>query len=103
MGRCAIKYINDEILFKNHTQAALHEDLLRRNGFMVNKCLKCGINFGSADPYTSDAGIICRVCVKTMNLSLEDNYRPDWLEGEEDDMFESYDDNKHYGGFTYDN
>ena len=86
-----MRYINDEILFKNHEQAAKHEDLLLRNGFMLNKCLMCGINFGSADPYTSDAGIICRVCAKMRNLSPENNYRPeDWPGDDEYAAFEHF-------------
>jgi len=78
-----MKYIHDEFLFKGHNEALEYYELFKINSIVLYTCAKCAINFGSADPYTSDHGIICRVCVKTMNLSEIDNYRPD-------DYFDDY-------------
>ena len=97
--------IYDEILFKNQTEAEKYFTLLQSRGMVIYTCVMCGINFGSDDPYTSDAGIIDRVCMKATNLHEADNYRPDYLDWEDDfrdqlgmDMFDPFDENRDYGG-----
>lgn len=72
-----MKYIHDEYLFKSYNEALNYREILKDNLIALYTCAKCAIHFGSADPYTSDYGIVCRVCVKTMNLMEVDNYRPD--------------------------
>jgi len=98
-----MKYIHDEILFTNSEQALKHADLLLRNGFTIDRCGKCGIVFGSADPYTSDAGVLCRVCMHTLNLDPESNYRPDDRDYAGETEFEFYNENALYGRVKNDN
>ena len=96
-----MKYINGEVLFKNHDEALSHHDILKDHSMVIYTCVVCGINFAAIDPYCADHGVTCRVCVKTMNLSENANYRPDLDTGdilEEDGIFEPYDDNRDYGG-----
>ena len=103
-----VKIIHDEILFKNRAEAEKYHDLLVEKDMVIYSCSMCGIHFGSDDPYTWDFGIIDRVCMKATNLHEDDNYRPDYLEPVDDfvneldmDMFDPYDDNKNYGGDTW--
>jgi len=92
-----MKFINDEILFRGHDEAEEHAEYVRNHLMVLYTCNKCGINFASYDPYTSDGGIICRVCMKALNLREEDNYRPDYFEPDDmDDLFDTYNDNKLY-------
>jgi hypothetical protein len=93
-----MRYVNGEVLFKNASEAALHNEILKDHLMCIYSCVVCGIVFATIDPYCSDYGITCRVCVKTLNLSENDNYRPDLDEPAEDDqLFEPYDDNSEYG------
>ena len=93
-----MKFINDEILFRGRDEAEKNAELVKDHGMVLYTCNKCGINFASYDPYTSEGGIICRVCMKTLNFREEDNYRPDIYDYPEIDMdnVDPYDDNKLY-------
>jgi hypothetical protein len=93
-----MRYVNGEVLFKNYDEACLHQLVLEDHLMSMYNCVICGINFATIDPYCADYGITCRVCVKTLNLSENDNYRPD-LDGpaEDDQLFEPYDDDSDYG------
>jgi len=101
-----MKFINDEILFTGREEAETYLDILQKDyGMLLYTCNKCGINFATADPYTSDSGVICRVCMKALNLHVDDNYRPDYYDDPEEDIpleinmgniFDPYDDNKSY-------
>ena len=68
---------NNEIFFKNRNEALKYLEELKSSGTVLYTCVICGISFGSADPYTSEGGIICAICVKTMNFFESDNYRPE--------------------------
>ena len=86
-----MKYIHDEFLFKSYDEALKFRALLKDNNIALYTCAKCAIHYGSADPYTSDYGIVCRVCARTMNLSEIDNYRPeDYFSEDYDDLNEIY-------------
>jgi len=96
-GDSNMRIVNDEVLFISHEEANKYAEQLAGIGMITCVCDKCGIRFASLQPFTSDEGIICRICAISINLSENDNWDIDNYNEEDDDyMFEPYNENMLY-------
>lgn len=91
-----MRIVNDEVLFISRKEADKYVEKLAGIGMITCVCDKCGIKFASLRPFTSDWGIICRVCAISMNLSENDSWDVDRYDEDDDDLYDDYVENEFY-------